>query len=59
MDSGEPIWPVFLSACSRSAESGLVEVSQQQLGEAAGQRGWWETAATAALGPDEAARYVD
>lgn len=39
------MWPVFMSACSHSAESrGFVEVRQQQLNEATGQRGWWETA---------------
>lgn len=53
-------WPVFLSACSHSAESwGFVEVSQQQLNEATGQRGWWETATTAAVGHDESTRCVD
>lgn len=42
------IWPIFLSACSHSAESGgFVEGRQQQLSEALGQRGWWETATTA------------
>lgn len=44
------IWPIFLSACSHSAESGgFVEGRQQQLSEALGQRGWWETATTAAV----------
>ena len=52
-----PIRPVFLSACSHSAESGgFVEVRQQQLNEAQCQRGWWETATTAALGADESTR---
>ena len=55
-----PIWPVSLSACSHSAESGgPVEVSQQQLSEATGQRGWWETATTAVVGADESTRYSE
>lgn len=53
------IWPVFLFDCSHSADSlGFVEVCQQQLGEAMGQRAWWEPAA-AAVGADEAACFVD
>lgn len=39
-----------IPACSHSAESGgFVEVRQQQLGEAPGQRAWWETATKAAV----------
>lgn len=54
------IWPVFPSACSHSAESwGFVEVRQQQLCEATGQRGWWETATTAVVRADESARYSE
>lgn len=34
-----------------------MEVSQQQLSEATGQRGWWEIATTAVVRADESARY--
>lgn len=52
------IWPVVLSACSHSAESGgFVEVSQQQLNEALHQRDCWETATTAVVGHDESTCY--